>query len=161
MDLIVEAFSEIGESLVVIGDGPEFEKLSRKAGPNVELLGYQPNDTVAEYLQRARAFVFAAEEDFGIVPIEAQAAGCPVIAYGKGGVLETVTGWPASDPTGVFFHTQTTESLQAAVHLFEDNEDRFEPEVCRRNAERFGRLRFQQELRATVEEAWRSFWPNE
>jgi glycosyltransferase involved in cell wall biosynthesis len=157
MKLIVETFSEMGKPLIVIGDGPEFEDVKRAAKPNVQLLGHQPNGTVTDYLQRARALVFAAEEDFGNVPVEAQAAGCPVIAFGKGGVLETVTGWPASDPTGVFFSAQTTDSLQAAVQLFEDHEDSFTPEACRRNVERFRWSHFQRELRATVNEIWKNF----
>lgn len=157
MNLIVEAFTEMGKPLVVIGDGPELEKVRRMAGPNVKLLGYQPDEVVADYLQRARAFIFAAEEDFGIVPVEAQAAGCPVIAYGKGGVLETVSGWPAPDPTGVFFETQTTESLKGAVKLFEAHEDEFKAAVCRSNAGRFSQERFQRELETLVEDLWGKF----
>lgn len=93
MDLIVEAFATMPDKrLVVIGEGPEFEKVKAKAGPNVELLGYQGSEVLRDYMQRARAFVFAAEEDFGIMPVEAQACGTPVIAFGKGGVLETIRG---------------------------------------------------------------------
>jgi glycosyltransferase involved in cell wall biosynthesis len=157
MNLIVEAFSQMDKPLVVIGDGPEFEHVRRKAGPNVKLLGYQQDETVADYLQRARAFVFAAEEDFGIIPVEAQAAGCPVIAYGKGGVRETVTGFPASDATGVFFDAQTPESLRKAVDFFEEHQAQIRPEACRGNAERFGCERFRGEFRATVEESWSRF----
>ena len=155
--LIVEAFTRLGRPLVVIGEGPEFEVGRLMAGPNVKLLGYQPDKAVADYLQRAKAFVFAADEDFGIAPVEAQAAGCPVIAYGKGGSLETVVGWPAPDATGVFFDTQTPEAIEAAVKLFEAHEEQFRTEACRRNAERFGQERFQKELRATVEELWSKF----
>lgn len=157
MDLIVEAFTRMGKSLVVIGEGSEFEKVRRTAGPNVKLLGYQPDGVVADHLQRARAFIFAAEEDFGIAPVEAQAAGCPVIAYGKGGGLETVVGWPTPGATGVFFDTQTPQALEAAVKLFETNEHSFNNMVCRRNAERFGRERFGQEFGAAVEELWDRF----
>jgi glycosyltransferase involved in cell wall biosynthesis len=157
MDLIVETFTRMGELLVVIGEGSEFEEARRMAGPTVKLLGYQPDEVVADYLQRARAFVFAAEEDFGIVPVEAQAAGCPVIAYGKGGARETVVGWPASGATGVFFDAQTPEALESAVKLFKTHEDEFDPENCRRNAERFGAERFRRELRATVDELWDRF----
>ena len=157
MALIVEAFTRMGRPLVVIGDGPEFEGARRVAGPNVRLLGYQPDDVLQDYLQRARAFVFAAEEDFGIVPVEAQAAGCPVIAFAKGGARETVIGWPATDATGVFFDTQTTEALEAAVETFEAHEGDFRPENCRRNAERFGRERFGREIKAAVERAYSDF----
>lgn len=157
MDLIVEAFSAMGKPLVVIGDGPEFEKVRRTAGPSVKMMGRQPNEVVADHLQRARAFVFAAEEDFGIVPVEAQAAGCPVIAFGKGGALETVVGLPESDATGVFFEEQTPESLKDAVDLFEGHENGLSPGACRRNAERFGAERFRRELRSTVGELWEKF----
>ncbi len=90
MDLIVEAFSEIGLPLVVIGDGPDFEKVKNKAKKNIEFLGFQDDNVLKEYMQKARAFIFVAEEDFGIVPVEAQACGTPVIAFGKGGITETV-----------------------------------------------------------------------
>jgi len=157
VDLIVKTFARIGQELVVIGDGPDRAKLERMAEPNVKLLGYQPDEVVADYLQRAKAFILAADEDFGITPVEAQAAGCPVIAYGKGGTLETVVGWPASEATGVFFDEQTPEALEAAVKLFEAHQDELESETCRRNAERFRQERFQQEFQATVEELWGRF----
>jgi glycosyltransferase involved in cell wall biosynthesis len=157
IDLIVEAFNEMGKPLVAFGEGPEFAKAQRMARPNVKLLGYQPDEVVADYLQRAKAFVFAADEDFGGSPVEAQAAGCPVIAYGRGGALETVIGWPTPGATGVFYDNQTPEALEAAVKLFEDNEDDFEPEACRRNAERFGKEQFQREFQSTVEELWGKF----
>jgi glycosyltransferase involved in cell wall biosynthesis len=157
MELIVDVFTKTGEPLVVIGEGSELAMAKLTAAPNVKLLGYQPDEVVAEYLQRARAFVFAADEDFGITSVEAQAAGCPVIAYGKGGTLETVVGWPDPEGTGVFFDDQTPEALEAAVRLFEDGRAEFKPEACRRNAERFGRERFRQEFKATVEELWGKF----
>ncbi len=157
VDLIVEAFTRMGKPLVVIGEGSEFEKVRRAAGPNVKLLGHRSAAEIEDYLQRARAFVFAAEEDFGIASVEAQATGCPVIAYGKGGALETVIGWPAPEPTGVFFDAQTPEAIAGAVKTFEAYEDEFDPEVCRRNAELFGQQRFQGELRTTLEELWDRF----
>jgi glycosyltransferase involved in cell wall biosynthesis len=157
LDLIVEAFTRLRKPLVVVGEGPEFAKVRRMAGPNVELLGYQTDKVVADYLQRAKACIFAADEDFGNVPVEAQAAGCPVIAYGKGGSLETVIGWPAPGATGVFFDTQTPEALVEAVKLFEAHEDQFRSESCRRNAERFGQGHFQKEFRSNVEELWDRF----
>lgn len=154
MDLMVEAFTRLGEPLVIIGDGPDLERLRRAAGPNVSLIGYQPDEAIVDHLQRARAFIFAANEDFGIAPVEAQAAGCPIIAYGKGGALETVIGYPTPGATGVFFEEQTSEALAEAVGLFEANADMFSPASCRSNAERFGSERFRREFRATVEEAW-------
>jgi glycosyltransferase involved in cell wall biosynthesis len=157
VDLIVEAFAELGQELIVIGDGPENAKLEQMATPNVKLLGYQPNEVVNRCLQQAKAFVLAADEDFGIAPVEAQAAGCPVIAYGKGGALETVNRWPAPEATGVFFEEQTPEALRAAVKLFEAHEHEYESAACRRNAERFGQQRFQKEFRAAIEQLWSSF----
>lgn len=157
MDLIVKTFTKMRRPLVVIGEGSEFKRVQRLAGPNVKLLGYQPDHAIVDYMQRARAFIFAAEEDFGIVPVEAQAAGCPVIAYGKGGTLETVTGGPASEATGVFFDSQTPEALELAVKRFEAHEMEFQPETCRRNAERFRPDRFQEEFGGTIEELWRRF----
>jgi glycosyltransferase involved in cell wall biosynthesis len=104
VDLIVEAFSRMPEKkLVVIGAGPEFSRIKASAGHNVDFLGYQPGEVLRDHMQRARAFVFAAEEDFGIAPLEAQACGTPVIAYGKGGALETIRGEESVEPTGVFF----------------------------------------------------------
>lgn len=157
LDLIVEAFTRMKKPLVVIGDGPDRPKIERIAGPNVKLLGYQPDSVVTDHLERARGFVFAADEDFGIAPVEAQAAGCPVIAFGKGGALETVVGWPASDPTGVFFDAQTLEALEESVRLFEAHGDGFRPQVCRRNAERFGQDRFRSEFLSVLEELWDKF----
>jgi glycosyltransferase involved in cell wall biosynthesis len=151
MDLIIEAFSATPERrLVVIGDGPELARAKAKAGPNVELLGYQPHDVLCDLMRRARAFVFAAEEDFGITPIEAQAAGAPVIAYGKGGVLETIRGLDSESPTGVFFPRQDIASLHAALETFEARADEFSPEACRQNALRFSTERFRDELETYV-----------
>lgn len=158
IDLIVEAFARLPDKrLVVIGDGPEMAKVRAKAGPNVQLLGYQPFSVLKDHMQRARAFVFAAEEDFGIVPLEAQACGTPVIAYGKGGSLETVRGLDAGGEaaTGVFFDAQTVPSLQAAVRTFEGHT--FSPEAARANAERFSVARFQGEFRPFVAARYRAF----
>ncbi len=161
VDLIVRAFAGTGRELMVIGDGPDRAKIERLAGPNIRLLGRQPDEVVVDHLQRARAFVFAAEEDFGITPVEAQAAGCPVIAYGKGGALETVVGWPDADATGLFFDSQTPEALIEAVNIFEGHLDEFHPETSRRNAERFSRQRFCHEFRVAVEYLWDRFHSND
>jgi glycosyltransferase involved in cell wall biosynthesis len=157
MGLIVEAFTRIGRPLVVIGDGPELGKVWRKAGANVELLGHQSDEVVADYLQRARAFVFAAEEDFGIAMVEAQAAGCPVIAYGRGGVRETVIGWPAPGATGLFFERQTPEVIARAIETFERNRSDFSPEDCARNAQRFSKERFRKEFGTVLQDIWERF----
>jgi glycosyltransferase involved in cell wall biosynthesis len=127
------------------------------AGSSIQFLGYQPDEKVADYLQQARGFVFAAHEDFGITPVEAQAAGCPVIGYGKGGVLETVIDWPNPEATGTLFDTQTIGALEAAVVLFEANESKFDPRASRRNAERFDSRRFQREFHNIVEGLWNEF----
>ncbi|MBN3831509.1 glycosyltransferase family 4 protein [Burkholderia sp. Ac-20344] len=146
IDLIVEAFSRMPERrLVVIGDGPDMEKIRALAGSNVTLLGYQPFDVLHDHLQRARAFVFAAEEDFGISPVEAQACGTPVIAYGKGGVRESVRGWPCAGATGLFYRAQTVDALIDALARFEAlPHGALDPHACRANAEFFGSMRFRE-----------------
>jgi len=155
VDLIVEAFSQMpSKRLYVIGDGPEMGKIKKMAGKNVELLGFQPDDLLRSYLSRARAFVFAAEEDFGIAPVEAQASGTPVIAYGKGGVIESVI----ENQTGLFFKEQTPSSLIEAVDRFEKME--FDPEVIRQSALRFDEALFKKKFRQFVEDKWEDFCEN-
>jgi glycosyltransferase involved in cell wall biosynthesis len=147
IDLIIEAFSKMPEKkLVVIGEGPDRDKLKEKATKNIELLGYQSNESLKAYMQKAKAFVFAAVEDFGIVPVEAQACGTPVIAYGKGGALETVI----RDQTGIFFEQQTPEALKNALCCFEQME--FDPLAIRAHAETFATPRFSREFKAWVEQ---------
>lgn len=152
MDLIVEAFSAMPDKrLFVIGDGPEMIKIQAKAAPNIVLLGYQPFESLRDHMQRAKAFVFAAEEDFGIAPLEAQACGTPVIAYGKGGALETVLGLESSQfPTGLFFGEQTLDCITAAVERFEQNQEAFSASACRDNALRFSPEVFRQRFEALV-----------
>ena len=164
VDLIVEAFSEMELPLVVIGDGPDFKRIKSLARKNVEFLGFQKDEVLKEYMQKARAFVFAAEEDFGIVPVEAQACGTPVIAYGRGGVRETVVPVQGTEvraqntdnrtqtgePTGIFFYEQTKGALIEAVREFMRVEERFNPLVIRKNVERFGIERFKEEFREFV-----------
>ncbi|WP_312283562.1 glycosyltransferase family 4 protein [Candidatus Igneacidithiobacillus taiwanensis] len=161
VDLIVEAFSSMPDKrLVVIGDGPDFAKVQAKAGPNVELLGFASSDVLRDHLQRARAFVFAAEEDFGIAPLEAQACGTPVIAYGRGGALETVRGLGVvpDGPTGVFFAEQSVAAVVEAVQRFErEGGAAIAPEACRDNALRFAPERFREEFMAFVEREWMAF----
>lgn len=158
MDLIVEAFSQIPDKrLIVIGDGSEFDKIKQKAGPNVELLGYQPFSVLKDHMRRAKAFVFAAEEDFGITPVEAQACGTPVIAFGKGGVLETVRPLGVDAPTGLFFDSQSLPSLCAAIQSFEENQHMFSAADCRANAEKFSTQRFEREFSEFVEAKWADF----
>ena len=158
VDIIVEAFAAMPDrTLVVIGDGPDNDKVRAKAGPNVSFLGYAPKAELRDHLQRAKAFVFAAEEDFGIVPVEAQACGTPVIAFGRGGALETVNGLDTTAPTGVFFDEQSAASIRLAVDTFESNSARILPVACRANAERFGAIRFRAEMASIIEREWRKF----
>jgi len=153
IDLIVEAFALMPDKkLIVVGDGPEFAKLHARATANVRLVGHQPQDRLINYLQRARAFVFAAEEDFGIAPVEAQACGTPVIAYSVGGVSESVI----AGRTGIFFNEQTAESIVGAISAFEAGGP-WDPVAIRENAERFSAERFRDELRQTVDTAWHAF----
>lgn len=149
--LIVEAFSKMPDKkLVVIGDGTEFEAAKAVAGPNITFLGYQSFEVLLDHMQRAKAFVFAAEEDFGITPVEAQACGTPVIAFGKGGALETVRGLDCTHPTGVFFNEQSPVSLCHAVERFEKEQARITATACRENALRFKPERFREEILALV-----------
>lgn len=148
IDLIVEAFSHISDKkLYVIGDGPDIEKIREKAGENVTILGYQPDDVLKSYMQKAKAFIFAAEEDFGITPVEAQACGTPVIAFGKGGALDTIKALgTCNQPTGVLFNEQSVSSIKNAVELFENNYKSITPENCRINSLRFSNERFKTEF---------------
>ena len=153
LDVIIQAFAASPRRLTVIGDGPEMPKLQALADchPNIQLLGQQPHSVLLDHLQRARGFVFAAEEDFGIAPVEAQACGTPVIAFGRGGSAETVL----PGDTGILFEEQTPVSLFAALNDFEArhwNADRI-----RQNAERFSKSAFQQNLMREITAAWAHF----
>jgi glycosyltransferase involved in cell wall biosynthesis len=147
-DLAVRAFTSAGKPLRVIGDGEQLAALRRMAGPTVEVMGRQPESVIRESYPRCRALVFPGEEDFGIVPVEAMASGRPVIAYGRGGALETV----AEGRTGLFFDEQTEESLLDAVRRFEQVEDKFDPAEIRRHASAFDREVFKDRFRARVDE---------
>lgn len=155
IDLIVEAFSAMPDKkLVVIGDGPEEKRVKLKAGKNIELLGFQSDAIVRDLIGKARAFVFAAEEDFGITVVEAQAAGTPVIAYGSGGALETVQ----ENRTGLFFSCQTVESLRDAVNRFERKRDDFIPVDISAHAEQFNEERFKIEYQRFVNQKIQDFY---
>lgn len=162
VELIVDAFALMpNKKLIVIGDGPDLAKIRAKATSNIEVLGYQTFESLKSHMQRAKAFVFAAEEDFGIAPVEAQACGTPVIAYGKGGALETVVGTgDQSTRTGIFFSKQTTEELIAAVSSFEALDFSICPSVCRRNAERFSRQRFRDQFAQYIDRRYAEFSAN-
>lgn len=148
IDLIVKAFTKRKtDKLIVIGDGPEMANLKSIAGSNIEFVGYQELDAMVRLIQSAKAFVFAAFEDFGIVPVEAQACGTPVICYGQGGTSETVKPFGKSDaPTGVWFDKQHEDSICEAIDTFEQHIDAFSAAACRSNAEYFGSQRFRDEI---------------
>jgi glycosyltransferase involved in cell wall biosynthesis len=141
-DLAVEACSKLGRKLVVIGTGQEAAKLKALAGPTVQFLGWQSDDAIRDHLRRCTAVLFPAEEDFGIVPVEAQACGTPVIAFGKGGGAETII----DNETGLLFREQSVESVIDAIERFERTKDGFDPAAARRNAEPFGKARYEREL---------------
>ena len=160
MDTIVAAFALTpNRRLVVIGDGPQFAKVQQAARgkPNIQLLGYQPTPVLRDYMEKARAFVFAAEEDFGILPVEVQACGTPVIALGKGGALETVRPLGMEHATGLFFSEQTPKAVNAAIDEFERSGSTIDRQDCRTNAERFSVERFREQFSELVEREWRAF----
>jgi len=147
IDLAIEACNRLGRRLVVIGEGPEHRRLARLAGPTVTLAGWQSNEAIRSQLRRARALLFPANEDFGIVPVEAQACGTPVVAFGQGGVTETVLPADETRPgTGLFFAEQTVDSLCEAIARLEAHPAWFPPSLARRQAERFAVARFEREM---------------
>lgn len=151
LDLAIEAFNQLGLPLKIVGGGQDETRLRALAGPTVEFLGQVDNEEIARLYARARAFVFPGLEDFGITPLEAMAAGCPVIAYAAGGALDTVT-----SETGVLFGEQTVAGLCAAVMRVESGEARFAESALRAQAARFTRVRFEDEMLKTLRAAWRA-----
>lgn len=158
IDTIIEAFNQMPDKkLVVIGGGPNLEAYRKLANDNVIVMGYQPFDVLKDKMQHAKAFVFAADEDFGMIPIEAQSCGTPVIAYGHGGSLETVNG----GKTGLFFNEQTPEAIVEAVNKFESmGSQPFAPADCRQWAEGFSEERFKREIKEFVEKKYEEFKKN-
>jgi glycosyltransferase involved in cell wall biosynthesis len=147
IELIAEAFAEMPDKkLLIIGDGPCWNDIKKIQSPNIEMLRYDTNEVLRFHLQRAKAFVFAAEEDFGITPVEAMACGTPVIAYGKGGVLETVK----DKVCGVLFHHQSVKSIVDAVYRFENDIHLFQPEIIRTHSQPFNKQRFHQEFASII-----------
>lgn len=146
-DLAVDAFNKLGLPLVVIGEGELMDTLRQRAGPNIQLMGRQSFDVIQSCLARCRGLIFPGVEDFGIVPVEAMAAGAPVIAYGRGGILDTVV----DGRTGIFFEEQTVESIEAAVLHLERGEMQFDPKMLHQHAQAFDRQRFKDELSEKIQ----------
>ena len=152
VDLIVEAFTKMPDKqLVVIGEGPSSASISAIATSNIQLQGFKNQETLAYLLKNAKAFIFAAEEDFGIAPLEAQSCGTPVIAYGRGGVTETIIGECSEKCTGVFFDKQEASSICDAIKKFESMSTPIKPSVCRENALRFSQERFRREFKSFIQ----------
>ena len=148
---IIHAFNELRLPLVVVGDGPEMPNLQKLAKSNIKLLGYQPDVVITDLLNRARAFIYMAVEDFGIAMVEAQAAGCPVIAYGKGGAVEILK----DGETGLLFQDQSSRSLSEAVLQFQKM--KLNSRASKENAARFSSKRFHEEFSAYLESIYRNF----
>jgi glycosyltransferase involved in cell wall biosynthesis len=151
VDLAIEAFNELGLPLVVIGDGPMREKLQSMAKDNIKFLGRQPDSVIKDYYSKCRAFIFPGEEDFGITPLEAQASGRPVIAFGKGGALETVV----PNETGLFFMHQTIQELVKAIKIFD--KVNFEKKIIRKHAEEFDEEIFKEKINSFIVESYDKF----
>ena len=149
IDLAVEAFNRLELPLQIVGSGQDEKKLRDIAGPTIEFLGARSNEEIAELYSTCKAFVFPGAEDFGITPLEAMCAGAPVIAFAEGGAMETVT-----ERTGVFFSSQTVESMMEAVLKIENGTVLIHESDCRRRAALFSRNRFQRELGSVIREAW-------
>jgi glycosyltransferase involved in cell wall biosynthesis len=147
VDIAVEAFNRLGKKLKIVGSGNSVNELKKTAKDNIEFLGWVDDFGLRDYYQKCSALIFPGEEDFGIVPVEAQACGKPVIAFAKGGALETIT-----PETGVFFKEQTVDSLVEAVQLFEKTKQRFTKEAARNNALRFSREIFKQKIKEFIAE---------
>lgn len=147
MDLIVQAFANTRRRLLVVGNGREMEKLKSMATTNIEFLGFQPDENIAPLMQKAKALVFAALEDFGIIPVEAQACGTPVICLNQGGTAETVI----HGKTGIHFPEQTVEAIRQAIDAFENRQDQFDPEIISQLAQKFSINHFRQEINQYIE----------
>jgi glycosyltransferase involved in cell wall biosynthesis len=156
IDLAIETFNRLGYSLKIIGSGPEEKRIKSMARSNVEFLGWQPDEVVANCYSKCRALIFPGEEDFGIVPLEAMASGKPVIAYGRGGALETVIPFDSKEdfrgnaPTGLFFHEQNLDSLSDAVERFCKIEREFDPVAIRNHTLQWDRDIFKERIKKSI-----------
>jgi glycosyltransferase involved in cell wall biosynthesis len=163
IDIAIRAFNEVRLPLKIVGEGPLRSRLERSAGPNIEFLGWVDDALLAGLYGSCQALVFPGEEDFGIVPLEAQACGRPVIAYGKGGVLETVIPLKASAengraPSGIFFSEQTPRDLIEALELYQKMQSLFEPGKIREHAAQFSAQRFREQVHEYVQARLREWW---
>jgi glycosyltransferase involved in cell wall biosynthesis len=167
LDIAINAFNDSRLPLKIVGDGPLRKMLEKRARPNIEFLGWVNDEQLARLYASSQALIFPGEDDFGIVPLEAQASGRPVIAYAKGGVLETVVPLnsgdlsPSGEPTGVFFHESSPAHLIEAVHYFRENTQRFEPAAIRHHASRFSRERFKAQMKEYLDSRMKSRFPIE
>ena len=156
MDIAVAACTELGRKLIIIGEGSERKRLEAMAGPRITFLGAQPFSVLRDHYRRCRAFLFPGIEDFGITPLESQASGRPVLAFGNGGALETIL----EGETGLFFKEQTPNSLAACILQFEAMTHAFNPTACRTNAGRFNSARFKAEIKSFLENRFHHLFAN-
>ena len=154
LDLAIAAFNATGDRLVIVGEGPDRRRLEAMAGPAITFEGWQPDDRLAEYYAGCKAVIFPGEEDFGIVPVEAMAAGKPVLAYARGGALETVVSRPDLR-TGILVHEQTVDALLEGIRRLK--ETAFDPDALRRHAAFFDRLKFKERMHEYCLTRWRAF----
>jgi glycosyltransferase involved in cell wall biosynthesis len=160
-ELIIDAFRNLpDEKIIIVGDGPEKKKLMENLPGNVTLLGFQPKEKITSLLQEAKAFIFAAREDFGIAPVEAQACGTPVIAFNAGGAMETIVNIDRENPTGILFELQNKESIINAIQIFNKNSEKITPENCRNQAEKFSSATFRENMKNYIEKSWKTHIAN-
>lgn len=161
-DLAVIACTQLSRKLRVVGEGPQYKSLRRMAGPTIEFLGNLSDDELRDEFAHCRALLFPGEEDFGMVPVEAQSFGKPVIAYGRGGSLETIRGFDSKEhsleaPTGIFFALQSPEGLSAAILEFESSASQFDAQLIREHAQQFGVEFFQFHMKEFIQSALQEF----
>jgi len=143
IDLVIKTFNNLpNKTLYVIGSGPQIDNYVKLAKPNVKILGWTSDNDLVKYMQNAKAFIFAPLEDFGIIPVEAQSCGTPVIAFGKGGVMDTIIDYPKNKATGIFFKKQNISLLNKSILKFEKNYKKFNPSFCRNNSKKFSEEKF-------------------